>query len=128
MHRRYGDAEEALMTTIFHNPRCSKSRAAVELLESRELDFAIIKYLEEPPSEKELAEIVKMLGVNPQQLVRKGETLFKELGLGDQNLSEEQWISILAANPKLIERPIVIHNGTAAIGRPLENIVEILDK
>ena len=116
------------MTTIFHNPRCSKSRAAVELLESREIDFDMVKYLEDPPSEKELGKIVKMLGIKPQQLVRRGEKLFKELKLGDQELSDKQWIAILAANPTLIERPIVVHDGRAAIGRPLENIVEILDK
>ena len=116
------------MTTIFHNPRCSKSRAAVELLESRELDFDMVKYLEKPPSEKELGKIVKMLGIKPEQLVRRGEKLFKELKLGDQELSDKQWIAILAANPTLIERPIVVHDGRAAIGRPLENIVEILDK
>lgn len=116
------------MTTVFHNPRCSKSRAAVELLDSRGINFDVVKYLETPPSEKEIAKIVKMLGIEPAQLVRKGEKLLKELKLGDQNLSDKQWIAILAANPTLIERPIVVHDGRAAIGRPLENIVEILDK
>lgn len=116
------------MTTVFHNPRCSKSRAAVELLESREIEFDVVKYLEEPPSEKDLGKIVKMLGIKPEQLVRRGEKLFKELKLGDQELSDKQWIATLAANPTLIERPIVVHDGRAAIGRPLENIVEILDQ
>ena len=116
------------MTTIFHNPRCSKSRAAVELLESREIDFDMVKYLEDPPNEKEIGKIVKMLGIEPDQLVRKSEKRFKELNFGDQELSDKQWIAILAANPTLIERPIVVHDGRAAIGRPLEKIVEILDK
>ena len=116
------------MTTIFHNPRCSKSRAAVELLESRGIEFDVVLYLQAPPSEKELGRIVQMLGIDPEQLVRKGEPLFKELGLGDQELSDKEWIATLSANPKLIERPIVLHGGSAAIGRPIENIVEILDK
>jgi arsenate reductase len=116
------------MTTIFHNPRCSKSRAAVELLESRGIDFDVVKYLQLPPSEKELERIVELLGIDPEQLVRKGEKLFKELGLGHQELSDKQWIATLSANPELIERPIVVHDGRAAIGRPIEKIVEILDK
>lgn len=116
------------MTTIFHNPRCSKSRAAVELLESRAIDFDVVLYLQSPPSEKELGRIVQMLGIDPEQLVRKGEQLFKDLGLADQELSDKEWIATLSANPKLIERPIVVHGESAAIGRPIENIVEILDK
>ena len=114
------------MTTIFHNPRCSKSRAAVDLLESREIDFDVVKYLEAPPSEEELERIVKMLGIDPEQLVRKGEKRFKELALGDRRLSDKEWISILSANPKLIERPIVVHDGRAAIGRPIQKIIDIL--
>ncbi len=116
------------MTTVFHNPRCSKSRAAVELLNSRGIEFDVVEYLETPPSEKELGKIVKMLNIKPAQLVRTGEKLFKELKLGERELSDEQWIAILASNPALIERPIVVHDGKAAIGRPLENIVEILDR
>ncbi|QEG41065.1 arsenate reductase (glutaredoxin) [Roseimaritima ulvae] len=115
------------MTTIFHNPRCSKSRAAVALLESRGIDFEVVKYLEQPPSEKELRRIVKLLGIKPEQLVRKGEKLYKELALGEQTLSDKQWIATLAAHPKLIERPIVVHGDRAAIGRPTENIEELLD-
>lgn len=116
------------MTKIYHNPRCSKSRAAVELLEAQGIDFSIIKYLDNPPSEKELAKIIKMLGIQPEQLVRKGEKLYKELGLGQQELSDEEWLSMLANNPTLIERPIVVHHGNAAIGRPIENIERILGK
>ncbi|WP_182866598.1 arsenate reductase (glutaredoxin) [Stieleria mannarensis] len=114
------------MTTVYHNPRCSKSRAALELLRSHQIEFDVVKYLEDPPSEKELQKIVKMLGIKPEQLVRKKEKRFKELGLGDQKLSDRQWIAILAANPSLIERPIVVHGGKAAIGRPTENITELL--
>ncbi|TWT50895.1 Arsenate reductase [Rubripirellula amarantea] len=114
------------MTTVFHNPRCSKSRAAVELLDSREMQFEIVKYLETPPSEKELAKILAMLGIAPEQLVRKGEKVFKELNLDDQKLTDKDWMALLVAHPKLMERPIVVHKGKAAIGRPLENIVELL--
>ncbi|MBB3209590.1 arsenate reductase [Rhodopirellula rubra] len=115
------------MTTILHNPRCSKSRAAVELLESRGVDFEVVKYLDNPPSEKELTRIVKLLGVSPETIVRKGEKLYKELGLADKKLSNREWIAMLVNNPKLIERPIVIHDEKAAVGRPLENIEAILD-
>lgn len=116
------------MTTIFHNPRCSKSRAAVELLRSRDIDFRVVKYLETPPSQQELAEIVEMLGIGPASLVRTGEPLYKELGLADKQLSDKQWLATLAANPKLIERPIVVHDGKAAIGRPIENVAALLDQ
>lgn len=115
-------------TKIFHNPRCSKSREALKLLESKGIDFEIVAYLQDPPAKKQLREIVKLLGIKPEQLVRKKEQLFTELGLKDQQLSDNQWIDVLAANPKLIERPIVLHKGRAAIGRPLENIADILDK
>ncbi|EMI15863.1 arsenate reductase [Rhodopirellula maiorica SM1] len=116
------------MTTIYHNPRCSKSRQAVELLESHGVEFDVVKYLDAPPSEKELGRIVKLLGIKPEQLVRKKEKLFGELGLGDKQLSDNDWIATLAAHPKLIERPIVVHGKKAAIGRPLENITQLLDE
>lgn len=115
------------MTTIYHNPRCSKSRAAVALLEARGIDFEVVKYLEHPPSEKELRRIVKLLGIKPQQLVRKGEKVYKQLGLGDQTLSDKEWITTLVAHPTLIERPIVVHADGAAIGRPTENIADLLE-
>ncbi|MGB7324567.1 MAG: arsenate reductase (glutaredoxin) [Rubripirellula sp.] len=114
------------MTTLYHNPRCSKSRAAVDLLNERGLKFETVKYLQDTPSEKELAKVVKMLGIHPADLARKGEKRFKELDLVSQNLTDQQWIAILAENPVLIERPIVVHNGKAAIGRPIENIAKIL--
>lgn len=115
------------MTKIYHNPRCTKSRAALELLESRGIEFEVVNYLDDPPSEKELRQLVKMLGIKPRELVRKGEALFKELGLGEKEPTDKEWITILAENPKLIERPIVVHNGKAAIGRPTANIEAILD-
>lgn len=114
------------MTKIYHNPRCSKSRAAHELLESRKLDFDTVKYLDTPPSAEQLADIIAMLGISPQALVRKGEALYKELALDESALSDADWIQLLADHPKLIERPIVVHNGKAAIGRPIDNIINIL--
>nr|WP_229360752.1 arsenate reductase (glutaredoxin) [Fuerstiella marisgermanici] len=119
--------DHASMTTIYHNPRCSKSRSALELLQSRGIPFEGVKYLDDPPDEKKLGQIVKWLGIKPEQLVRKKEKLFAELQLGEKSLSDKEWIAVLAANPKLIERPIVVHGKKAAIGRPLENISELLD-
>lgn len=114
-------------TTILHNPRCSKSRAAMELLQSRGLEVQVIKYLETPPTAEQLGQIVALLGLKPVDLIRQGEPLFDKLGLADKSLSDAQWLDVLVDNPQLIERPIVVHNGRAAIGRPVERIVEILD-
>lgn len=114
-------------TTILHNPRCSKSRAAVELLHSRGVDFQVIKYLETPPSTLQLEQIVKLLGIKPADLVRQQEPLFAQLGLGDRTLTDAEWLTCLAENPQLLQRPIVVHGGKAAIGRPIEKIIEILD-
>lgn len=114
------------MTKIFHNSRCSKSRAAVELLESRGVNFEVVNYLDNPPSAQELEKIVEMLGIKPEQLARRGEKRFKELGLSEKELSDQEWLSVLAANPILIERPIVVHGARAAIGRPIDKIVEII--
>ncbi len=113
-------------TTIYHNPRCSKSRASLQLLESKSLDLNVINYLETPPTIKELRAVLSMLGLNAAELVRKGEALYKELGLADRSPSENEWLQILVDNPKLIERPIVVNNGKAAIGRPLDNVEAIL--
>lgn len=115
------------MTKIYHNPRCTKSRQALQLLEQRGVEAEVIKYLEAPPSKKELAEIVKRLGIPAEALVRKKEPLFKELDLAGKTMTDQQWIATMVEHPKLIERPIVIHNGKAAIGRPAERIAEILD-
>lgn len=115
------------MTKIYHNPRCSKSRAALELLESKGVEFEEVRYLEAPPTEAELRKIVELLGVKPVELVRRGEKLFKELELADKDLSDDQWLKTLAANPKLIERPIVLHGGRAIVGRPPERVLDLLE-
>ena len=111
--------------TIWHNPRCSKSRNAVALLEEQGVEAEVMKYLDTPPSKEELVEMLKMLGLSARELMRTKEDIYKVLDLKNEN-DEEKLIEAMAANPKLIERPIVIKDGKAAIGRPIENIVELL--
>jgi arsenate reductase len=111
---------------ILHNPRCSKSRATLALLQEKGIDPEIILYLETPPSTKELGDIVKKLGIKPADLLRKGEAEYAELNLGQQNLGREDLLRIMHQHPRLIERPIVIANGKAAIGRPPESVLRIL--
>ena len=110
---------------IYHNPRCSKSRNAVALLEEQGIEAEVVKYLDTPPSRQELIEILDMLGLSAKGLMRSKETLYKELGVNEIN-DEDMLISLMVANPKLIERPIVVKDGKAAIGRPIENIVALL--
>ena len=110
---------------IYHNPRCSKSRQGLAILEASNQPFQVIKYLETPISENELSEIVKLLGIKPIQLIRKNESVWKE-NYKNKNLSDSQLIKVMVANPKLIERPIVINNGKAVIGRPPQLIENIL--
>ena len=114
--------------TIYHNKKCSKSRAALELLQSKGLEPTIIEYLKNPPTFDELEEIIIKLNIHPKQLIRFKEDKAKELGIsiGDR-LTNEQWITILAKNPKLIERPIVVTVTGAVIGRPPENVLKVLD-
>lgn len=114
------------MTTIYHNPRCSKSRASLEMLEAKGINPTIIKYLDTPPDKAELTEILGKLGLQAEQIVRKGEALYTELGLNDKTLSNEEWIEVLAQHPRLIERPIVVSGKKAAIGRPIERVIDIL--
>lgn len=113
------------MTKIYHNPRCSKSRQTLQLLEAQGESIDTIEYLISPPSKEELLEIVKMLGISPLELIRKGEQEFKDNFKG-KDLSDSQWIQAMVDFPKLIERPIVIKNGKAEIGRPPEKVLDIL--
>jgi len=115
-----------MTVTIFHNPRCSKSRQTLALLEERGIEPKIVEYLKTPPSAKELAGILKKLGMEPRDLMRKKEDPYKENGLDDESLSREALIEAMVANPVLIERPIVISGSKAALGRPPENVLEIL--
>lgn len=112
--------------TIWHNPRCGKSRDGVKLLEEKGVEAEVVKYLDTPPSKEELVEVLKMLGISARELMRTKEAIYKELDLKNEN-DEEKLIEAMVANPKLIERPVVIKDGKAAIGRPLENIEAILD-
>ena len=112
--------------TLWHNPRCSKSRNAAALLEEKGVEAEVVKYLDTPPSKEEIKELLKMLGITARELMRTKEAIYKELGLKDVE-DEEKLIEAMAENPKLIERPIVIKDGKAAIGRPIENIIELLD-
>jgi arsenate reductase len=111
--------------TIWHNPRCSKSRNAVTLLEEQGVEAEVVKYLDTPPSKEEIVDVLKMLGLSARELMRTKEDIYKELGLKDVS-DEDVLIDAMVANPKLIERPIVIKDGKAAIGRPIENIIELI--
>lgn len=112
--------------TFYHNPRCSKSRAALELLEGRGLSPTIVRYLETPPTAAELKSLMNKLDIAPRQLLRTGEDEYKQLNLADAGLSDDQLIDAMAAHPRLIERPILIAGDRAAVGRPPEKVLEIL--
>ena len=115
-----------MTTRILHNPRCSKSRATLQLLQERGIDPEIQLYLESPPSADELEAILGMLGRSPRELMRKGEAEYRELGLADADLDDRALIEIMVANPRLIERPVVIKGDRAAVGRPPESVLDIL--
>ena len=112
--------------TIYHNPRCSKSRATLELVERRGDDLRVIEYLETPPTAKELESLVSKLGIEPEQLVRKGEEIYKKEYAG-KKLTRAQWIDAMVRHPILIERPIVVSGDRAVIGRPPENVLPLLE-
>jgi arsenate reductase len=112
---------------IWHNPRCSKSRLTLKIIEESGVEVEIRRYLEDPPSVEELDRVLEMLQMEPGDLARKKEGVAKELGLRDRELSRAEWLSVLVENPILIERPIVITaDGRAALGRPPEAVRELL--
>ncbi len=111
--------------TIYHNPRCGKSRSTLALLEKKGVQPHIIEYLKVPPTKEELRSLLKKLGMKPAQIVRKGEDIFKEK-LAGKILSDEQLLDALAKNPILIERPIVVKGDRAVIGRPPENVLTLI--
>jgi len=113
--------------TIYHNPRCSKSRATLELLREQGIEPNIIEYLKTPPSQAELARILKMLGMEPRELMRSKEAEYREQDLDNPGLKQKDLVRAMHDTPKLIERPIVVANGKAALGRPPEQVLEILD-
>ena len=109
------------MIKIYHNPRCKKSREGLAAVEKSGKEFEVVRYLENIPSKEELREVINCLGIKPESLVRKNEAIWKEK-YRNRLLSDEEVLDAMITYPKLIERPIVINNGTAVIGRPLENI------
>ena len=113
-------------TTIYHNPRCSKSRTALVLLQERQVPLRIVEYLKDPPSRDELAALRRKLGVPPQDWVRKGEAEFRAAGLSATS-TEAELLDAMARHPILIERPIVVHGNRAVVGRPPERVLELLD-
>ncbi len=112
--------------TLYHNPRCSKSRGALELLEARGLAPTVVRYLETPPSAADLRTLLGKLGLSARQLLRSGEEEYQTLGLADAGLSEDQLIEAMIAHPRLIERPILVVGDKAVVGRPPEKVLEIL--
>lgn len=112
--------------TLYHNPRCSKSRAALELLQSRDIEPEIVLYLENPLNNEELTALLAKLNIGARELLRSKEDAFEEFGLGNQNLADSQLIEAMVQAPILIERPIFATDKSAVIGRPTENILELL--
>jgi arsenate reductase len=112
--------------TIWHNPRCGKSRQGLALLEEHGADADIVKYLDTPPSADEIKALLKKLGISARELMRTKEAIYKELGLKDVD-DEERLIEAMAEHPKLIERPVVIKGNKAVIGRPPEKVMDLLN-
>lgn len=112
--------------TLYHNPRCSKSRGALELLEARGRTPTVVRYLETPLSAAQLRDLLAKLNISARQLLRSGEDEYKALNLADSGLTDAQLIDAMAAHPKLIERPILVAGDKAVIGRPPEKVLEIL--
>jgi len=113
------------MVQIWHNPRCSKSRASLELVQDSKQEMKVYKYLDESPSIEQIKDILVKLGMDAKQLMRSGEDIYKELNIKDID-DEETLVELMSKNPKLIERPIIIKGNKAVIGRPIENTIELL--
>ena len=115
-----------MTVTIYHNPRCSKSRQTLQLLQDKGVEPEVVLYLQDAPSTAELSEIKNKLGASARDFIRSGERVYKDLGLNDPDLGEQDLITAMAENPILIERPIVVVGDKAAIGRPPENVLDLL--
>jgi arsenate reductase len=118
--------ESVKKVTFYHNPRCSKSRKALELLREREVEPEIVEYLQSPPSLSELDRILKLLDMEPRALMRKQESIYKDLALGDESLDRHSLLQAMIEHPILIERPIAVGDGRAALGRPPENVLDVI--
>lgn len=114
-----------MILKVYHNTRCSKSREVCTILEKKKVKTEIVEYLKTPPTQAEIKTLLKMLGMKAEELVRKGEPLFKEK-FASKKLTEAQWIKAMAENPILIERPILVKGDKAIIGRPPEKVLEFL--
>jgi arsenate reductase len=112
--------------TIWHNPRCSKSRAAAQLLEEQGVEAEVVKYLDEKLTKEEIKALLAMLGIEARELMRTKEAVYRELGLKEEE-DPEKLIEAMVEHPRLIERPIVIKEGKAVIGRPIENVLDLLN-
>lgn len=112
--------------TLYHNPKCSKSRQTLQRLRDRGIEPEIVEYLKTPPSREQLEQLLRMLGMEPRDLMRRKEKEYRENGLDDPNLSRDQLIQALIDHPRLIERPIVIKDGKAVLGRPPENVEALI--
>jgi arsenate reductase len=113
-------------TRLYHNPRCSKSRGALELIHERGIEPRVMAYLDTPPTRDELRELLRLLALPARALLRTGEDEYAALGLADASLSEDALIDAMVAHPRLIERPIFVHAGRAVIGRPPEQVLTLL--
>ena len=114
-----------MSVVVYHNPRCSKSRQTLKLLQDRGLKPQVIEYLKTPPSKQELKKLLDQLGMDPRDLIRKKEKAYIDAGLDDPSISKDQLLQAMIDNPILIERPIVVTGAKAALGRPPENVLEI---
>lgn len=112
--------------TLYHNPRCSKSRQTLELLRERGVEPELVLYLEHPPTAGQLTQLLGWLGLPARDLLRRGEAIYKELGLADPSLSEQALIEAMTHHPQLIERPIAVRGERAIVGRPPENVLALL--
>ena len=114
------------VSRLYHNPRCSKSRGALELLRERGIEPQIVAYLDTPPSAEDLRELLRMLGMSARQLLRTGEEEYAKLGLSNPAFDEDTLIEAMVQHPRLIERPIFVHGGRAVLGRPPEQVLTLL--
>ena len=112
--------------TIYHNPRCSKSRQTLALLEARNIHPEIVRYLDDVPSKATLRELLRKLGMSAAELLRQSEAAYREMNLSDKSLTEEQLLDAMISEPRLIQRPIVVHGDQARLGRPPENVLDLL--
>lgn len=113
-------------TSIYHNPRCSKSRQALALLRDNDIEPEVIEYLKQPPNQTQLKQILKLLNCEPRDIMRQSEDIFKKLKIASTEYSQAELIKLMVEHPILIERPIIVHGKKAVVGRPPENVLSII--